>query len=162
MAKSSLALSQDPTGRMILIMQLFSTWQGLALCSAICAALTAIFGKLGVAGMNSDLATFIRTIVILAVSALIITSRGVWSATGDIAWKGALFLVLSGIATGFSWLFYYRALQIGQASHVAPLEKISVAFTVILAVIFLGEALTLRTTLGAGLVVAGAVVLAWK
>lgn len=143
-------------------MQFLSTWQGLALCSALCAALTAIFGKLGVAGMNSDLATFIRTVVILAVSALIITTRGVWGATGEIAWKGVTFLVLSGVATGFSWLFYYRALQIGQASQVAPLEKISVAFTVILAVVFLGETLTLRTAAGAGLVVAGAVVLAWK
>jgi len=112
--------------------------------------------------MNSDLATFIRTVVILAVSAMIITARGVWGATGEIAWKGVAFLVLSGVATGFSWLFYYRALQLGQASQVAPLEKVSVAFTVILAVIFLGEALTLRTALGAGLVVAGAVVLAWK
>jgi bacterial/archaeal transporter family protein len=143
-------------------MQFFSTWQGLALCSALCAALTAIFGKLGVAGMNSDLATFIRTIIILGVTALIITARGVWGATGDIAWKGVAFLVLSGVATGFSWLFYYRALQIGPASQVAPLEKISVAFTVILAVLFLGETLTLRVAMGGGLVVAGAVILAWK
>lgn len=90
--------------------------QGLALASALFAALTAIFGKLGVAGMNSDLATFIRTIVILGVSALIITSRGVWGATGTVTAKGVSFLVLSGVATGLSWLCYYRALQLGPAS----------------------------------------------
>ncbi len=138
---------------------ILESWQGLALLSAAFAALTAIFGKLGVTGIDADLATFIRTVVILGVTAALVTLRGAWHWTAQASWKPVLFLVLSGIATGLSWLCYYRALKLGPASSVAPLDKLSVAMVVVLAALFLGETITWRTALGAGLVVTGAIVL---
>ncbi|WP_076593785.1 EamA family transporter [Herminiimonas arsenitoxidans] len=140
-------------------MNLQSNWIAYALASAFFAALTAIFGKLGVTGLNSDLATFIRTIVILGVCCLIISLRGEWQYPDTISTRSWLFLILSGIATGLSWLCYYRALQLGPVSKVAPIDKLSVALAILLAVIFLGEKLTWATALGAGLIVAGSVVL---
>lgn len=134
-------------------------WQVYALGSAFFAGLTAILGKVGVQGINSNLATFIRTIVILVVTAAIISLRGEWQRMEGASSRTFLFLALSGIATGFSWLCYYRALQLGPASKVAPVDKLSVAFVIILAVIFLGEKLTLKTALGAILVVSGSLVL---
>lgn len=135
-------------------------WRIFALGSAVFAALTAIFGKIGVMTINSNLATFIRTIVILLVTAAIISFRKEWRAPESIDQRSILFLVLSGIATGASWLCYYRALQLGPASKVAPIDKLSVVLVIVLAILFLGEQLTLKTALGGLLVVAGSLVLA--
>ena len=139
-------------------------WRLFALASAGFAALTAIFGKLGVSSgtepMNSNLATLLRTVVILAVTALLVSFRKEWKMPEELDGKSVLFLVLSGFATGASWLCYYRALQLGPASKVAPVDKLSVAFVIVLAVVFLGEQMTLKTVLGGLLVVAGSVVLA--
>ena len=123
------------------------------------AALTAIFGKLCVTGLNSNLATFIRTVVIVGVIAGIVTLRGEWQNPAGIGVPSWLFLVLSAIATGLSWLCYYRALQLGPVSKVAPLDKLSVALGIILGVLFLGETLTWPAALGATLIVAGSVIM---
>lgn len=135
-------------------------WKIFALGSALFAALTAIFGKLGVAEMNSNLATFVRTIVILIVTALLVTFRNEWQRPESLSGRGVSFLVLSGIATGLSWLCYYRALQMAPASKVAPIDKLSVVLVVIFAAAFLGEALTWKTGLGAVLVGAGVILMA--
>ncbi len=135
-------------------------WKAFAGLSALFAALTAILGKLGVAEMNSNLATFLRTLVVLAVSALLVSIRGEWQNPARLSAKGCLFLVLSGVATGLSWLCYYRALQTGPASRVAPIDKISVVIVVIFAVLFLGERLTWKVGIGAMLVSAGAIMMA--
>lgn len=118
--------------------------------------MTAIFGKLGVADINSDLATFLRTVVILALGACVVTLRGAWHNPAGLAPKGLAFLILSGLATGLSWLCYYRALQTGPASRVAPIDKLSVVLVVIIAAVFLGERLTWKVGLGALLISAGA------
>ena len=131
-------------------------WRTYALGSALFAALTAIFGKVAVSEINSDLATFLRTIIILIVAALILWARHEWQRPDALSPKGALFLILSGIATGFSWLCYYRALQLGPASRVAPIDKLSVVFTVLFAIAFLGERLTWKVGLGTSLIAAGA------
>lgn len=136
-----------------------SNWIAFALASAVFAALTAIFGKLGVTGLNSDLATFIRTVVILAVIAGIVTLRGEWRSPAGIGLRSWIFLVLSAIATGLSWLCYYRALQLGPVSKVAPLDKLSVALAIVLGVLFLGETLTWPAALGAALIVAGSIIM---
>jgi len=135
-------------------------WKAFAVLSAIFAALTAIFGKLGVADINSNLATFLRTIVILAVSALLVSVRGEWEDPARLSARGCLFLLLSGVATGLSWLCYYRALQTGPASRVAPIDKLSVVIVVIFAVMFLGERLTWKVGVGAVLVSTGAMLIA--
>jgi len=135
-------------------------WKAFAALSALFAALTAIFGKLGVADINSNLATFLRTIVVLAVSALLVSARGEWLSPTRLSARGCLFLVLSGIATGLSWLCYYRALQTGPASRVAPIDKLSVVIVVIFSVLFLGERLTWKVGLGAILVFSGVVLIA--
>jgi len=138
-----------------------NSWFIFALGSAFFAGLTAILGKVGVQGINSNLATFIRTIVILVVTAAIISLRGEWQRIEGASSRTITFLILSGIATGLSWLCYYRALQLGPASKVAPVDKLSVAFVIVLAIIFLGEQLTLKTALGGLLVIAGSLVLAF-
>ena len=135
-------------------------WRVFAIGSAFFAALTAIFGKVGVSEINSDLATFLRTIVILLVTALLIFARQEWQRPDSLSTKGVLFLVLSGGATGLSWLCYYRALQTGPASRVAPIDKLSVIFVVLFAVSFLGERLTWKVGLGGILVTVGAVLMA--
>jgi transporter family protein len=135
-------------------------WRVFAIGSAFFAALTAIFGKVGVAEINSDLATFLRTIVILLVTALLIFARQEWQRPDSLSTKGVLFLVLSGVATGVSWLCYYRALQTGPASRVAPIDKLSVIFVVLFAVSFLGERLTWKVGLGGILITVGAVLMA--
>ena len=124
------------------------SWQIFALGSAFFAALTAIFGKIGVSRLNSDVATFIRTIVILIVTALIVSARREWQIPQGLAYESVLFLVLSGIATGLSWLCYYHALQLGPASRVAPIDKTSVVMVMVLAFFFLGEQLTWKVCLG--------------
>ena len=134
-------------------------WVLFAIGAAFFAALTAIFGKLGVAEINSNFATLIRTAVILVMIAGIVTFRHEWQPLGNMTLFGASMLVLSGIATGLSWLCYYRALQLGPASHVAPVDKLSVVFVILLSVLFLGEALTWKVLLGGLLITAGAVVL---
>jgi transporter family protein len=136
-----------------------SSWVLFALGSAFFAALTAIFGKLGVTGLNSNVATFIRTIVILVVTAGIISSRNEWQKPESITAGSWLFLVLSGIATGLSWLCYYRALQLGPITKVAPIDKLSVAIAIVLGVLFIGEKLTWPVALGGSLIVAGSVVI---
>ena len=136
------------------------TWQLFAFGSAFFAALTAIFGKVGVSELNSNLATFIRTIVVLVASAIIISIRQEWVKPESLPTKSLMFLVLSGIATGFSWLCYYLALQMAPASRVAPIDKLSVVLVLIFAVVFLGEQLTWKTGLGGALIAAGAVLMA--
>jgi transporter family protein len=135
-------------------------WRVFAIASAFFAALTAIFGKVGVSEINSDLATFVRTLVILVVTALLIWARHEWQKPEALSTKGILFLVLSGIATGLSWLCYYRALQTGPASRVAPIDKLSVVLVVLFAVSFLGERLSWKVGLGSVLITAGAVLIA--
>jgi transporter family protein len=135
-------------------------WRVFALGSALFAALTAIFGKLGVAEINSDLATFYRTIVILAVSALLVCARHEWQAPGELSYKGMTYLILSGVATGLSWLCYFRALQMAPASRVAPIDKFSVVLVVLLGVLLLGERLTWKVGIGSMLIAGGVVLTA--
>ena len=137
----------------------FHSWQFFALCSAAFAALTAIFGKLGVSHINSNLATFIRTVIIVGVIAVIISTRSEW-AWGTVSRNTLLFLFLSALATGFSWLCYYRALQLGPASRVAPVDKLSVVLVMALSVLFLGESLTWKVIVGGLLITSGAILLA--
>jgi bacterial/archaeal transporter family protein len=137
-------------------------WLFWALLSALFAGLTAILAKIGVAGINSNLATAIRTTVILLftwVIALVTVGGGEFWSIGRKTW---IFLILSGIATGLSWLCYFRALQIGPVSKVAPIDKLSVVIAMALAIAFLGEKLDPRQGIGAGLIVLGAIVLAWR
>jgi transporter family protein len=141
-------------------MNLRESWLLFALGSAFFAALTALFGKLGVAGINSNLATFIRTIVILLVTAGILSLRHEWQRVDGLPARSWIFLVLSGIATGLSWLCYYRALQLGPVSKVAPIDKLSVAMAVLLGVLLLGEQVSWSLAIGGGLIVAGAIVIA--
>jgi len=135
-------------------------WLLFSLGSAFFAGLTAILGKLGVAGLNSNLATLIRTIVILLVTAALVSARKEWAWPENAALKPIVFLVFSGVATGLSWLCYYRALQLANASVVAPIDKLSVAFAILLAVIVLGEPLTWQLAVGGALIIAGALVIA--
>src|SRR5689334_11998577 len=139
---------------------LLSAWPFWALLSAAFAALTAIFAKVGVENVNSDFATFIRTVVILGVLAAILTLSGEWQPFGSITGRTYLFLILSGIATGASWLCYFRALKIGQAAQVAPIDKLSVVLVAIFGVVFLGERLTTLSWLGIALIAGGAVLVA--
>ena len=141
-------------------MRSLQPWLLFSLGSAFFAGLTAILGKLGVASMNSNLATLIRTVVILFVTAAIVGLRHEWIWPKEIAPRPVSFLILSGIATGLSWLCYYRALQLAPASLVAPIDKLSVAFAIALGILVLGEPLTLRLAVGGLLVVAGALVIA--
>lgn len=141
---------------------MLSSWQMWALLSAGFAALTAVFAKVGVDNINSDYATLIRTIVILGVAALIVTATGQWQAPGAISSRTYLFLVLSGLATGVSWLCYFRALKLGDAARVAPLDKLSVVLVAVISVVFLGERLSDANWAGVGLIAAGAVLIAWR
>jgi transporter family protein len=134
-------------------------WWIYALLSALFASLTAIFAKIGITGVNSNLATAIRTIIILMVAWGIVLARGETKGIATLSKQNLIFLVISGIATGLSWIFYFKALQIGKVSQVAPVDKLSVALTIVLSIIFLGEALTIKTAIGAVLIIAGTVVL---
>jgi bacterial/archaeal transporter family protein len=137
-----------------------SSWQIWALLSAAFAALTAIFAKVGVEGINSDLATLIRTAIVLAALALILFATGQFSNPGPISAKSWLFLLLSGLGTGASWLCYFRALKLGNAAQVAPIDKLSVVMVAILSVVFLGEKLSAVNWLGVMLVAGGAILVA--
>lgn len=132
-------------------------WQVWALLSAAFAALTAIFGKVGVANINSDFATFIRTLVIIVVLACILTATRELQPLSTISRKTYLFLTLSGLATGASWLCYYRALKIGEAARVAPIDKLSVVLVALFGVGFLGERLSIWNWAGVGLIAGGVV-----
>ncbi|RYY67327.1 MAG: EamA family transporter [Chitinophagaceae bacterium] len=134
-------------------------WWTYALLSAFFAALTAIFAKIGVRNVDSDLATALRTIVITILAWAIVLARGKLPGAGGLSRQNLLFLLLSGLATGLSWIFYFRALQLGKVSQVAPVDKLSVALAIILSVLFLGEPLTLKTSLGALLIISGTLVL---
>lgn len=134
-------------------------WWIYALLSALFASLTAIFAKVGVKNIDSDLATAIRTVVILILAWGIVLFKGVIPTLQSFNKQNWIFLVLSGCATGLSWLFYFKALQIGKVSQVAPVDKLSVALTIVLSVIFLKEALSWQTAIGALLIIAGTFVL---
>ena len=138
----------------------FSSWQFWAVLSAVFAALTAIFAKVGVENVNSDLATFIRTIVVVMTLALIVYATGQFQNPSSISGRTYLFLVLSGLGTGASWLCYFRALKLGNAGQVAPVDKMSVVLVAIFGVLFLGEKLSLLNWLGVGLIALGAILVA--
>jgi transporter family protein len=138
------------------------SWIFWSLLSALFAGATAVLAKVGVAGVDSNLATAIRTTVILVFAWGVAFFTAKPAALGAIASRTWTFLVLSGLATGLSWLCYFRALQLGQASQVAPIDKLSVVFVLVFAALFLNEPLTMKSGLGTALVVAGAIVLAWK
>lgn len=138
------------------------SWQVWAVLSAVFAALTAIFAKVGVEDINPDLATFIRTVIVLASFALILFATGQFSNPGRISQKSWIFLVLSGLGTGASWLCYFRALKLGPATMVAPIDKLSVVLVALFGVIFLGERPSFQGWLGIALIAAGAVLIAFK
>jgi len=138
----------------------FSSWLLWAGLSAFFAALTAIFGKVGVEQINSDYATLIRTAIILVVVTLIVAASGAWQPLASVPRKTWLFLLLSGLATGASWLCYYRALKLGPASGVAPIDKMSVLLVALFAVLFLGERLPAHGWVGICLIGLGGVLLA--
>lgn len=139
-----------------------ASWQFWAVLSASFAALTAVFAKAGIENVNSDFATFVRTIVILVTLAFILTLLGEWQGLRSVGPRSYLFLVLSGLATGASWLCYFRALKIGDAARVAPIDKLSVVLVAVFGVIFLGERLTAANWLGVVLIGAGAVLVAYR
>ncbi|UPA25244.1 EamA family transporter [Shinella oryzae] len=140
---------------------MLASWQVWALGSAVFAALTAIFAKIGISEVNSDFATFVRTVVILLAIAMMLTLAGNWQAPGTVPVKSWIFLVLSGLATGASWLCYFRALQIGKAAQVAPVDKLSVVLVAVFAVLFLGEQLSTAHWIAVVMIGGGALLLAF-
>jgi transporter family protein len=144
------------------VKHLIVSWQLWALLSAVFAALTAIFAKVGVEGVNSDFATFVRTIVVLSALGAILYATGQWQDPRKVAPRTWVFLVLSGLATGASWVCYFRALKLGDASRVAPIDKLSVVLVAIFAVVFLGERLSVPNWLGVVMIGTGAVLVAYK
>ncbi len=143
-------------------MQFATTWQFWALLSAGFAALTAILAKVGVAGISADLATFVRTVVIGLLIAAILSVSQQWRWPAEIPQRSWIFLVLSGLATGGSWLCYFRALKLGDAARVAPIDKLSVVLVAVFGVIFLGERLSAANWAGVALIAAGAVLVAMR
>ena len=137
-------------------------WAVFAVLSAVFAALTSILAKIGIDGVNSNLATAIRTVVVVAMSWGMVFLTGVQDGIMKIERKSWIFLILSGLATGASWLCYYKALQMGEASKVVPIDKLSVVITLILAVAFLHEKLTVKTAVGAALITAGTLIMVMK
>jgi transporter family protein len=138
------------------------SWQLWAVLSAGFAALTAIFAKVGVENVNSDFATFVRTIVILCALGAILAGTGQWQSLSTVSARSYSFLVLSGLATGGSWVCYFRALKLGDAARVAPIDKMSVVLVAVFGVVFLGERLSTPNWLGVALIAAGAVLVAYK
>lgn len=141
---------------------MLASWQLWALLSALFAALTALFAKVGVETIPADLATFIRTLIIAAVLALILAASGQFQSPAAISGKTYLFLLLSGLATGASWLCYFRALKLGDAARVAPVDKLSVVLVAVFAVIFLGERLSAVNWFGIVLCTAGIILVALR
>ena len=140
----------------------YPSWLVWALLSAAFAALTAIFAKVGVEDINSDLATLIRTVVVLTSLSLILFVTGQFNQTGPISTKSWVFLLLSGLGTGASWICYFRALKLGPATLVAPIDKLSVVLVALFGVVFLGERPSLNGWVGSALIAAGAVLIAFK
>ena len=133
-------------------------WFIFALLSAVFAALTSILAKVGIEGVNSNLATALRTLVVLAMAWMMVFVTNAQSGIGEISRKSWLFLILSGLATGASWLCYYKALQIGEASKVVPIDKLSIVITLVLAWTFLHEQVNAKSIFGCLLIVAGTLV----
>lgn len=150
------SLSQLCFGRVMM------NWLFWAFLSAVFAGLTAVLAKIGVANIDSNLATAVRTTVVLIFAWTLAAVASPLASLRDFSRRTWIFLALSGLATGLSWLCYFRALQLGEASKVAPIDKLSVVFVIVFAAIFLREPLTWKTGLGGGLITAGALVLAWK
>jgi transporter family protein len=140
----------------------YPSWLGWALLSAVFAALTAIFAKIGVEDINSDLATLIRTVIVLISLSLILFATGQFNQIGPVSTRSWLFLLLSGLGTGASWICYFRALKLGPATMVAPIDKLSVVLVALFGVIFLGERPSFQGWLGIALIAAGAVLIAFK
>ena len=136
-------------------------WFVFALLSAVFAALTSILAKVGIDGVNSNLATAIRTVVVLVMAWGMVFVTNTQGGLTDISKKSWLFLILSGLATGASWLCYYRALQIGEASKVVPIDKLSVVITLVLAFVFLHERFTPKSLIGCLLIGAGTLLMVW-
>lgn len=143
-------------------MKLWDSWQIWALLSATFAALTAIFAKIGIENVNSDFATFIRTVVIICALAAFLVATEQWQQLNSVSGRSYLFLILSGLATGASWVCYFRALKIGKAAQVAPIDKLSVALVAIFGALILGERPTLANWTGIALITAGAILIAYK
>jgi transporter family protein len=139
---------------------MFMAWQVWAVLSAVFAALTAIFAKVGVAEVSSDFATFVRTVVVVIALGALLLATGQWQSPVSVSSRSYLFLTLSGLGTGASWLCYFRALQLGEAARVAPIDKLSVVFVAVFAFLFLGERLAALNWLGIALIGAGAVLVA--
>jgi transporter family protein len=140
----------------------FNTWFYWAALSACFAALTAIFAKIGIQGVDSDLATLVRTVIIVGVLSAFVLYAGKWSNPFAMPRKTWIFLTLSALATGASWVCYFRALQVGEASKVAPVDKSSLVLVALFAVMFLGERPSLREWLGIAMVAGGVLVLAFN
>ena len=134
-------------------------WWIYALLSALFAALTAIFAKIGIKGVDTDLATALRTVVALVLVWVLVFFKGSQNTIGSLTKTNWTFLILSGCGTGLSWICYFKALQLGKVSQVAPVDKLSVALAIILAAIFLGETITLKTGIAAGLIITGTFIL---
>jgi len=143
-------------------MKFVGFWQFWALLSAAFAALTAIFAKIGIENVNSDFATFIRTIVIICALGAFLVATDQWQQLNSVSGRSYLFLVLSGLATGASWVCYFRALKIGKAAQVAPIDKLSVVLVAIFAVIILGERPNVSNWIGIALIAAGAILIAYQ
>ncbi|MCM8784467.1 MAG: EamA family transporter [Candidatus Omnitrophica bacterium] len=137
-------------------------WKIFALSSALFAGLTALLGKIGVQNINSNLATFIRTVVVLFLLSFLLTIRGEWANPLEIDHKSLVFLILSALATGLSWICYYRALQTGPVSLVVPIDKLSIAFAVLLSVLFLRERPAIYHWLGIFLIICGTLIIVFK
>lgn len=137
-------------------------WWVYAILSAFFASLTAIFAKIGVTGVNSNLATAIRSVIILLVAWGIVLARSEYKGIPALSRHNLIYLVVSGLTTGLSWIFYFKALQAGKVTQVAPVDKLSIALTIILSVVFLGESLTVKTAIGALLIIIGTIVLIFE
>jgi transporter family protein len=137
------------------------SWLFWAALSAVFAALTAIFAKIGVENVNSNFATFVRTIVVIVTLAGLLTLLGQWQAPGEISRRTYLFLILSGLGTGASWLCYFHAMQVGNASRVAPIDKLSVVLVAIFGFAFLGEKLSALNWAGVAMIAGGAILVAY-
>lgn len=138
------------------------SWPFWAILSAAFAALTAIFAKVGVEAVNSNMATLIRTIVIVVAAIAFVLITQSWQSPGSISARSWQFLILSGLATGASWLCYFHALKLGNAAQVAPIDKLSVVFVAVFAALFLGEKLSPANWIGVGLIATGALLVAWR
>ena len=143
-------------------MTAFNSWQIWAVLSAVFAALTAIFAKVGVENINSDYATFIRTLVVIVTLGFILLATGQFQSPGEVSGRTYLFLLLSGLGTGASWICYFRALKSGQAAQVAPIDKLSVVLVALFGAVFLGEKLTMPNWLGVALIAVGAILVAYR